>query len=370
MSEKKGEGSKILGLLEGALDALGGPARSAAKLIKNDEFSSLRAERIAAGIPPWSILRYQRIVEPKSIPLPLHPFTYVTPKTFEMQLRYIKKNLKPVPLAELVQLVYHGKEIDPKTVALTFDYGFTDFLQHALPLLLRFEMPATLCLATGYIGSQTFLPIYRVAIGLHALKQLKQPIPKFKSFTPEFHKNIAEVCEKGQITERAILRFLDGYLALPALEQMAIVTSFGEALSSVIELPPYQDFFSWADIQRMVDFGVTFCTMGNAALNYIGTPLELLFEDLQESMEQMLQNEIPVEKYFCLPEGSFSEDSLRVLQRIGFKVALSVGDMPQLSDQKGPVKILGRVQISENNAQTEALFACRVGRILKDGHAF
>jgi peptidoglycan/xylan/chitin deacetylase (PgdA/CDA1 family) len=47
----------------------------------------------------------------------------------------------------------------PGAVALTFDDGYRNFVEHALPLLLRYHIPATLFAVSGYCGqTKTWRP--------------------------------------------------------------------------------------------------------------------------------------------------------------------------------------------------------------------
>lgn len=55
-----------------------------------------------------------------------------------------------VPLAEVMKT--------PGSVALTFDDGFLNFIVHALPILQRYGLPATLFVVSGYCGKRNDWP--------------------------------------------------------------------------------------------------------------------------------------------------------------------------------------------------------------------
>jgi peptidoglycan/xylan/chitin deacetylase (PgdA/CDA1 family) len=76
----------------------------------------------------------------------------VSPDTFEQQLAYLKRNFRTMALDKLVQGLRNGKLPD-NAVAITFDDGYRDNLVHAKPLLAHYGLPATLFLATGWVGS-------------------------------------------------------------------------------------------------------------------------------------------------------------------------------------------------------------------------
>ena len=52
--------------------------------------------------------------------------------------------------------------LPPCTVALTIDDGFTSVHRHALQLLMRYEIPATMSVTTYYLQRQT--PVFNLAI--------------------------------------------------------------------------------------------------------------------------------------------------------------------------------------------------------------
>jgi peptidoglycan/xylan/chitin deacetylase (PgdA/CDA1 family) len=93
------------------------------------------------------ILGYHRVADARHDPGAM----CVSPRHFAEQLEVVRSCARPVSLAELVSCLDSGR-LPPRLVAVTFDDGYADNLSHALPLLERFEAPATLFIATGYTG--------------------------------------------------------------------------------------------------------------------------------------------------------------------------------------------------------------------------
>jgi peptidoglycan/xylan/chitin deacetylase (PgdA/CDA1 family) len=71
------------------------------------------------------------------------PFA-IDPKMFERQLNILKKVGRIVPLSEVVAYASGKQSLSGSVIALTFDDGYVDFLQTALPVLKREQIPATL----------------------------------------------------------------------------------------------------------------------------------------------------------------------------------------------------------------------------------
>ncbi len=97
-------------------------------------------------IPP--VLMYHSIC-PSTQPDP-HRIR-VSPERLDRHLRLLRRlGLRGVPLGELLAAQRRG-EADG-LVGLTFDDGYTDFLEHALPVLARHEVTATVYVVAGLLG--------------------------------------------------------------------------------------------------------------------------------------------------------------------------------------------------------------------------
>jgi peptidoglycan/xylan/chitin deacetylase (PgdA/CDA1 family) len=77
----------------------------------------------------------------------------VTPEAFEEQLRHLRDaEFRPVGLLEWAEAIARRQPLPGRRVALTFDDGYRDFLEHALPLLQRYGFGATMFVVGGRIG--------------------------------------------------------------------------------------------------------------------------------------------------------------------------------------------------------------------------
>ena len=79
----------------------------------------------------------------------------VRPDMFERQLALLRQNgWQGISHDRLVAALYEGQPIGPRSVMLTFDDAYVDFLESALPLLHRYGFPATVFLPTGKAGGR------------------------------------------------------------------------------------------------------------------------------------------------------------------------------------------------------------------------
>jgi len=93
-----------------------------------------------------SILIYHRVLAQHD---PLFPGEVDT-RRFAHQLRLLKRFFSPLPLAEALQRLQDGT-LPARAASITFDDGYADNAELALPLLRRYGLHATFFIATGYL---------------------------------------------------------------------------------------------------------------------------------------------------------------------------------------------------------------------------
>lgn len=99
------------------------------------------------------ILAYHRVADLGFID-PRHDDWNVPPAVFERQLIALKACADIVPLAEIRSRCESPPDGGRSPVALTFDDGYANFHSQVLPLLRRYQVPATVFVVTSLIGSE------------------------------------------------------------------------------------------------------------------------------------------------------------------------------------------------------------------------
>lgn len=80
---------------------------------------------------------------------------YATPdiclpvEAFRLQMAFVKRAYRVVPLDELVDALATGRPLPPRASAITFDDGYADNHRLGLPVLRALGLPATVYVATG-----------------------------------------------------------------------------------------------------------------------------------------------------------------------------------------------------------------------------
>jgi peptidoglycan/xylan/chitin deacetylase (PgdA/CDA1 family) len=81
-----------------------------------------------------------------------------TADLFETLMKRIRRSFKPAPLQTIIETIKNQKPLDPKTVIITFDDDYRDIFDNALPILLKYNIPATFFITSAYINSDKIYP--------------------------------------------------------------------------------------------------------------------------------------------------------------------------------------------------------------------
>jgi len=153
------------------------------------------------------ILAYHRILDTKRDPQLL----CVSPKNFESHLQIIAKLYNPISLSKLTESL-DNKKIKNKSIVITFDDGYADNFYHALPLLEKYKIPATIFVTTGHIDKNKELwwdELDRYLLPKNSCWNVLEKVPgeeskKYRRYL-DSHKKLKPLCEKSRDFELARL---------------------------------------------------------------------------------------------------------------------------------------------------------------------
>lgn len=97
------------------------------------------------------ILMYHRVIETSSDPWNL----CVAPKHFAEHLKILQQNYRVLSLHDLLRSLKNTR-LPKRGVVLTFDDGYADNFWNAKPLLEKYEIPATVFVASGSVDGNGF----------------------------------------------------------------------------------------------------------------------------------------------------------------------------------------------------------------------
>ena len=93
-----------------------------------------------------NVLVYHRVLAERDPLLAGEP----TVSEFEARMRWVASNYDVLPLIEAVRALRAGR-LPPRALSITFDDGYADNYENALPVLRRLNLPATFFIASGFL---------------------------------------------------------------------------------------------------------------------------------------------------------------------------------------------------------------------------
>ncbi len=121
---------------------------------------------VSGGILPFSyigailrpgvrVLMYHRVIKTTN-----YDQLTVNPDVFEAQMRYLSQYCNVVSLDTAAKDLYLNKK-NSRNVVVTFDDGYLDNLEYALPILQKYNIPATIFVTTDFCNQDKSHPRYR-----------------------------------------------------------------------------------------------------------------------------------------------------------------------------------------------------------------
>ena len=104
------------------------------------------------------VLMYHRVLdETKEDVSGIHPGMFVTTRSFEKHIQYMKKAYTVINLIDLMKWIEGEVRYDKPPCVITFDDGWIDNYTYAFPLLQKYDVPATIFLITEQMGNKQML---------------------------------------------------------------------------------------------------------------------------------------------------------------------------------------------------------------------
>lgn len=261
--------------------------------------------------PSCQILLYHRINDDRDPFLPSMPVSQ-----FRQQMEYVARNFQIVTLDDIAE----GRITSPDRhcVAITFDDGYGDNFTSAIPVLKQFGLPATIFLATGYIGTGT-IPWY------------DQVCLAFKLTTRTVLPSVIDGAPGGNLEPReqrlALLeRMLDWLRAIDNDNRVEAIKILFRALGvpCSLSLPNYM--LNWDEVRQMLPDKITLGahTVTHPVLSRM--PLKTLRQEVLQSKKTIEQRlKLPV-RHFAYPFGRdmhCGETAKSIVAECGFETAVT-----------------------------------------------
>jgi len=243
-----------------------------------------------------------------------------TPAEFAWQIEYLCRHFEPVTFAQIADALDGNFELPRRALAVTFDDGFADVYEYALPVLQSARIPATVFVTTEYIGQpKPFWFDLVTWVIFNAPPDTGIPIGQDRSLL------IGNTHSERQASSVTFLKWLKN---CSEVERSSAVDElfgrFPEVVAAGVEV--LGRAMSWDQMREMVASGVEFGshTVSHRCLAKL-PPAELERElvDSKRVLESNLNCAVTALAYPFGGTSAFDDNVMAVAGKAGYRVAAS-----------------------------------------------
>ena len=292
-------------------------------------------EQIAVRWPALVVLTYHRIAVPGSASNPYYdPVISATPDAFEAQIRFLSTRFHILSLDALLDITADkgmSASVSPnagKPIALvTFDDGYRDNCETALPILRKHSVPATFFIATGFLDTARLPWWDHVACVLKRTNVPRLTLDRWPGDVDPIVINLGPTSggqQHAMAITTVVRSFLDGAIEdepwfLAQLDEQAEVPIDSKALGCKL-------FMGLDQVRQLADAGMAVGSHGQSHRALAGLDDATQRRELTGS-KRFLENSLGLEiKALAYPfgwEGTFTARTMQLAIEAGYYLAFS-----------------------------------------------
>jgi peptidoglycan/xylan/chitin deacetylase (PgdA/CDA1 family) len=188
--------------------------------------------------PTLSLLIYHRVREERD---PIFP-EELDRHEFSRQMEWLSRWFNVMPLSTAIRRLVEGT-LPRRSAAVTFDDGYADNAEVALPILQRYEVPATFFVATGYLDGGL---MWNDAI-IHAIRESGRMLD-LRAFGLGQHQLDGDACRRNVIEQ------IIGKLKYMPQEERSRLSS--ELMQSVGASAPADTMLTSEQVRKLANAGM------------------------------------------------------------------------------------------------------------------
>ncbi len=257
---------------------------------------------------------------------------------FEKLISYLRKNFTIVALSELFEIYREKKMVQKKTIAITFDDGYLNNFTEALPILKKYQVPATFYIISESLVKNDFIvwPDMIDLIQVHATEDLTLSFGKFNK--PHFQSYELKTSLSDFLKQAGEKR--DDYLN-------EINSRYPYWQSAAKKYPEFTKLIDSEKIsnyknESLIEFGSH--THLHYNLEFLSD--EKCLEELEKSKKIIEEKTGRPVISIAFPDGSYNLNTLALCKKAGYKNAVAVNY--KLNEKNNNPFLLSRFTVSNS----------------------
>lgn len=231
---------------------------------------------------------------------------------FRWQIEYLKRHYEVLPLSEIVSRRLDGNPLPRRCAAITFDDGLRNNFEVAFPILRDLNVPATMYLATGYVGTDNLLWQDRLFAEIQSFKSMKLDLSS--------HNLGIHQWDNATARQQAFDTLLAEFKKLPVDQKdHALADVCRQTANAGLQNPTRLDFqlMSWDNAAQMLDSGLIEIgphTVNHELLSRLSD--DQVHSEIVDSHDAVLRNLGTSSPTFAFPNGTKADFDHRVFSTL------------------------------------------------------
>ncbi len=309
--------------------------------------------------PRILVLAYHRVTPPEQEPQWDYPHRTVTTTTLEKQLLALRRFYRFVSMQELQDILESKKPLRRHVAFVTFDDGYRDNYEHALPILERLRVPAMFFLSLGFVGERRNFWFDRLADACRAWENGGRDRARLRSLLPA---PLAAIFEARAPWAERLQRAVRFVARLPVQERRALLKRLAP--------DPHQaehdqsQALTWTEVRHLREQGMSIGAHGLTHTTLTRMNAAGAKRELEESITGVaLGSGAPVVA-FAYPHGATDPEVAQWAFEAGARLAFTLE--PRENRPGDDPMRLGRHNVCEQTSRSAtgrfstALFACTI----------
>jgi len=231
----------------------------------------------------------------------------------------VKKYFNVISFKNVINHIDRKKLLPKNPIIITFDDGHYDNYSNAFPVLKSLEVPATIFLSTGYIGTDDIFWFDWVSYLIYRTKKLSLSLADNVKF------NIENTIESRRQISEQVLEYLK---SVPNSSRLQIIKDMTKELEVTLSEAdkPLSTCLNWQQVIEMSSNGIEF---GSHTISH---PILSRLED-SELLDEIIKSKDDIEKHLNIdintiayPVGGNNEYNNRVIdicKSAGYRLGIS-----------------------------------------------
>ena len=289
-----------------------------------------------------------------------HPGLIVSPETFKQQMALLQRKFLPLSLDEFMANMESGRPFPDGACLVTFDDGWVDNHEFALPILRELGIPAVVFVATDYIEANR--PFWQEYLGYLLYEASRRGLRAADLGEHQVHLPIeSDESRLRQAVAIAIDRFRGQ--SYDSIERLTRTLEHAlERSSPPGAIQPPDRFMTWDQVRSLAGNQITIAshTRSHRALPRLDAPA--VAEELADSrriLADRVGNDIAALAY---PGGFHDETARQTAIDCGYRLAFTTH--AKVATPTSDRWLVPRINIHESATRTVPLFLSRMAGLL------